>query len=82
LIDAGRRQQIARELLDGELVERLVGVEGVDDVVAIRPRGPEIVRVFAVRVAVADGIEPVTRAVLAVPRALQQPINDPVVGIG
>src|SRR5208337_5498235 len=49
-IEAGRdqllgrrvRQQVSGELLDGELVERLVAVERVDDVIAVRENAPDV----------------------------------------
>ena len=58
-------QQVAGQLLDRELVERHVAVEGVDDPVAIGPDLAVVVEVDAVRVGIAGGVEPVAAAVLA-----------------
>jgi hypothetical protein len=68
LIDARLREEIAGELLDGELVEGQVGVERADDPVAVGPDGANIVEVEAVGVGVADGVEPVAAEVFAVTR--------------
>ena len=68
-------QQVAGELLDGELVERQVAVEGVDDPVAVGPDLAVVVEVDAVRVGVAGGVEPVAAAVLAPVRRCQQPLD-------
>ena len=65
LVERGVGQQVAGELLDGELVERHVPVEGLDDPVAIGPHLAVVVEVDAVRVGVAGGVEPVAAAVLA-----------------
>ena len=77
----GIRQQIARDLLDGEAVEGLVLIKGADHPVPIRP---DIVRVVAV---VADGvreahhIQPAESHALAVMRVRHQPVHDLLVGI-
>ena len=34
-------EEVTRQLIDGELIERLIGVEGVDDPVAVAPDGAE-----------------------------------------
>ena len=60
------RQQIAGQLLDGELVEALVVVKSVDDVIAVEPDVAVVVAVVAARVGVANEIEPVDRHALAV----------------
>ena len=67
---AGERL-VAGELLEDEAVERLVGVEGADDVVAIAPGvGPRFVELVAVGVGVAGEVEPVPAPALAVVRRL------------
>ena len=74
----GRRigQQVAGELFDDEPVERLVGVEGVDDPVAIGPGLAIVVEVQAVGVAIAGGVEPESRHVLAIAGRVEQAVDD------
>ena len=59
------RQEVARELLAGEDVERLVGVERVDDVVAVREDPLVLVAMVADRVGEARDIQPPDRHALA-----------------
>ena len=63
-------QSVGRELFDDELVVRLVGVEGVDDVVAVGPGTVErldgAVALQALGVGVAGGVEPVAGPAFAV----------------
>ena len=64
------KQFVAGELLQHEAVVGLVGVEGVDDVVAITPGvGAVVVGLVAVAVGVADEVQPVARPAFAVVRA-------------
>ena len=81
LIERAVRQQVAGQLLDRELVERLVLVEGVDDPVAVGPDLAVVVEVDAVRVGVAGGVEPVAAAMLAPVRRRQQLIDVLLVGV-
>jgi len=74
------RQQVARQLLDGELIERHVAVEGLDHPVAIGPNLAVVVEVQTVGVAVAGGIEPEPGHVLTVAGRLEQPVHQPLVG--
>ena len=60
-------QQVAGDLLDRELVERLVGVERADHVVAIGPDRPRHVGHVAGRIGIAGQVEPHPRPVLAEP---------------
>ena len=71
-----RRQQVAGDLLADEPVVRLVGVEGVDDVVAIAPgvRIGDVAR-RAGRFGVAGHVEPVPAPAFAERRRGQQPID-------
>ena len=74
-------QQIAGELLDRELVERQVPVEGVDHPVAPGPHVALAVDVVAVRVGVAGRVEPRHGHALAVVRRLQQRVDALLVGV-
>lgn len=60
-------EEVARELFAEELVDWLVGVEGVDDVVAVTP-GVAVGDVFveSVGIGVADHVEPVSSPAFAV----------------
>ena len=66
LVDRGMRQQISGQLLNGELVVRLIGIERPDQPVAVRPDRPFIVQMQAVRIAVAGRVEPIAGHLLAV----------------
>ncbi len=81
LVAAGVRQEVAGDLLDGEAVERHVGVEGLHDPVAVGPHLPLVVEVEAVRVGIAGGVEPVPGHLLAVVGAGEQAIDEPLVGV-
>ena len=76
------RQQITRELPDGELVERQVAVERVNDPVAVFPNLPRRVYAVAVRVGVTGGVEPPAAPTLAVMRLRQQSVHHPLVSVG
>ena len=80
----GRRvgQQVAGELLDRELVERLVAVERVDDVVAVREDALVLVAVVADRVGEPHQVEPGHGHPLAVMGRGEQPVDLPLVGVG
>ena len=73
-------QAVGRELLDDELVVRLVGVERVDDVVAVGPGVGGAVALGAAAtqalgVGVTGGIEPVAGPALAVARRGEQAVD-------
>ena len=53
-------------MLDGELVEWHVGVEGVDDPVAVRPDLAIVVEVQTVGVTIARGVQPITNTMFAI----------------
>ena len=62
-------EQVAGDVLGEEPVVGQVGVEGADDVVAVAPGvGDLVVELVAVRLGVADQIEPVPAPALAVVR--------------
>ena len=68
-----RGQKVAGDLLTHELVVRLVGVERVDDVIAIQIRfGNRIVGVVAARVGISRDIHPIAAPALAVMRRGEQ----------
>ncbi len=76
------RQQVAGQLFDRELVERLVLVERLDDPVAIRPDVPRVVRVVSDRVGKTDHIQPRDCHPFAVLRRGQQLVHKLLVGSG
>jgi hypothetical protein len=68
LIDGGVGEEVAGQLLGGELIERLVPVERFDHPLAV---GPDIalgIDMVSVGIGVAHGIQPFTRHILAVAR--------------
>ncbi len=82
LLERGAREQVPRQLLDGELVERLVAIEGVDHPVAVAPHLSEIVEVDAVGVGIAGSVQPVAGPVLPPVRGSQQFVHQLLVSIG
>ncbi len=64
-LEAPRRQEIAGDLLAHELVERHVGVEGVDRVIAIAPGGSENEAAEGQRLGEPGDVEPVPSPALA-----------------
>ena len=58
LLRGGVRQEVSRELLNGELVVRRIAIEGFDDPVAPGPVRPRGIRLEAVGVRIAGGVEP------------------------
>ena len=75
LVHRRARQQVARDLLERELVEGQVAVEGVDHPVAVGPHLAVVVDVDAMRVGIARGVQPVARAVLAVALGSEQDVK-------
>jgi len=82
LLECRAGQQIAGQLFDGELIERHVAIEGVDDPVAIQPDVAMVVDVVAVGVGVAGQVEPFLRHPLAVAWRGKQAVDQALVGIG
>ena len=72
----GVRQQVASELLDGELREWHVGIERVHDPIAIRPKVAEVIALEAVRVGVARVVEPRPRPADAELRRSQELVHE------
>src|SRR5262249_5697617 len=72
LSQRGARQQVAGQLLDGELVERQVAIERADEPVPIAPgEWPAGVLFVAVTVGIAGQVEPVAAPALAIMRAVE-----------
>ena len=82
LLEGRVRHQVARDLLDGELVERHVRVVGVDDPVAVAPHRPLGVGLIAARVGVAGRVEPVDGHPLAVGGRPQHAVDGVLEGVG
>ena len=80
LVEGRVFQQVAGDLVDRELVERLVPVERLDDPVPVGVHLPVVVVVDAVGVPVAGGVEPVAGAVLAPVGRVEEPVHEPLVG--
>ena len=76
------RQEVAGELLAREDVERLIRVEGVDDVIAVREDALILVAVVADRVGEAGDIEPPDRHAFAETGGGQQAIDLLLIGVG
>ena len=81
LLDRRIGQEVAGELLGCELIEALVGVEGVDHVIAIREDALVLIAVKTDRVAEARDIEPPHRHALAVMRRGEQALDLFFVGV-
>ncbi len=79
-----RHHLVAGQLLLNEAVERLVGVERADDVVAVLVGvGPDrVLAGVAFGVGVAGHVEPVSAPALAVARRVEQPVDQALVGVG
>ena len=69
------RQQVPRELLDRELIKRLIAVEGVDHPVSVTPHEARPVGLVAVRVGIACGVEPDRGHPFPVAGRRQQPVD-------
>ena len=80
LIGSRGVEQVPSELLDGELVEGHVGIEGSHDPVAISPNGSGRVVGIPCGVCVAGQIQPAAAPMFAVGRCGQEPIDKPFVG--
>ena len=75
LVEGGVGEEVASDLFEGELVVRLVGVEGVHDPVAPGPHGAFGVALVAVGVGVAGGVEPVPGPAFAVARTGEEEVH-------
>ena len=81
LIDGGVGHQVAGQLLAREAVERHVVAERLQNVVAIRPRGKNIVAVEAAGVRIAHGIEPVHGLLFGIARRGEQAVDHLLIGV-
>src|SRR5690606_9229571 len=82
LLDRVVGEEVARDLLEEETVDRHVGVDRVDDPVPVAPRlAEEEVLVEAVRVGVARKIEPMASPTLAEARGGEEIVDDAFEGI-
>src|SRR5215510_10558325 len=76
LIERRVWQQVTGQLLDDELIKRLIPVERFDHPIAPTPGAAVAVNLITIRVGVSSGVEPWRRHSLAVTRACEQTIND------
>jgi hypothetical protein len=82
LFGGGMGQKVARDLLDGELVEGLVGVERVNHIITIRKIALDLVAVIAHRVGEPHRVQPRDGHAFAVMRRSQQAVHLPFVSLG
>ena len=81
-LTVARINLIAGQLLAHKTVVWLVGVEGLDDVIAIAPGfRSEVVSPVSIRIGVSDEVQPERRLPLAVAWAGQQAVNQFLVSI-
>ena len=74
-------QHVARQLLDGELIERQVAIQRLDHPLSVEPDRAGSVAGEAVRIGVAGQVEPVPAPALAKVRRLQQAVDQSLVGV-
>ena len=79
LIQRGVRQHVACDLLDGEVVEGEIPVEGVDHPVAPAPHAALGIGLVAVGVGIAGGVQPTNGHALPVAGRVEQPVDGPLV---
>ena len=82
LLPGGMGQEIAGELLPGELIERLVVIVGVDHIIPVGKNALVLVAVIPHGIAEADHIQPGHRHAFAIMRRSQQPVHLAFPGIG
>ena len=75
------REQITGDLPSDEIIKAKILVERSHDPVAVRVDSPTIIQMEAMSIAVANGIQPKASLVLAEPRAGEQLVDVPLVGI-
>ena len=75
-------QQVARQLLNGELIEGQVSIQGVNDPLTISPgNGAEEVLQIPVAIRVVCQVEPPARPVFAKMARLQQAVHDTFISV-
>ena len=82
LLLRGLGEQVARQLLDDELIKGEIPVQGFDHPIAIHPDLAGRVIVVAVGVCVTSDIEPVTSPALPVGWGIQEPVHHSFVSAG
>ncbi len=82
LVVRGAGQQVARQLLDGELVERSIRVERFDHPIAISPNRAQRVGTVTLAVGIAGQVEPHPSPAFAIGRIGQRPIDHSLIGPG
>ena len=83
LVERRVGQQVSRQLLDRELIEWQIAIERIDHPIPPTPRvGTRQVFLIAIAVGIACEIEPMPSPPLAKMGRSQQPIEQPVAGIG
>ena len=80
--EGGVRQEVAGHLIDGELIEGLVAVEGSDDPIAPGPHLLFGVYLIAVCVGVASGIEPIDGHAFAIAGRGEEATDGLLKGVG
>ncbi len=83
VIDAGVREQVSGDLLANELIVGNVLVESTDHIVAVAPRADDlVVPLISAGLGEANEVEPVPRPLLAELRRVEEPIDEPLIGVG
>jgi hypothetical protein len=82
LPDRRFRQHVAGQLLDGELIERHIRIDGLNDPIAIGPHRAGSVFLVAVGVGISCQVQPAACPAFAVQRRSQQSIHQFFIGIG
>src|SRR5690606_20343802 len=72
LLGGGLGEQIAGELLNGELVVGHIPIKRVDDPIAVAPHGAAPIRFVAFRIGIAGEVEPLAGPAFAVVRTAKE----------
>ena len=81
LIDGRAGKHVTSQLLDRKLIVRHIGVDRVDDPVAVRPDRSLSIFFIAIRIRIASQIEPFATPAFSVMRRSQQSVEQLFVGI-
>ncbi len=82
VVDGRLRQHVTGNLANGEGIKGHVVIEGPNHPVSVGPDLPGAILLITVGIGVAGQVEPAAGPALAIPGARQQPIHQPLVGIG